>query len=226
MEFHDQAVRQTKKQAALYKRAMKAAAAVQGGRLLIDEPFTARQAVNTIGNFVKDPKKTLGFGVGGTLLIDQPFTTRQAVNKIGDFIKDPKKTIGFGLCHHCGSHAGRRPYRTVEHIYESEGAGIVETLSKIGNKLKPVLQVMKPTYLDQMGGLPEAIGAIGGRGMRERYMRQVEGEGYPKGSAEAREAMEKARSAVKGNKARMVKGSPEARAFMAKLRAMRGKAKE
>ena len=76
--------------------------------------------------------------------------------------------------------------------------------------MKPVLQVMKPTYMDQMGGLPEAIGAIGGRG-------------YAKGSAEAREAMEKARSAVKGGKARMVKGSVEAKKIMANLRAMRGK---
>ena len=184
---------------------MKAAAAVHGGRLLIDEPFTARQAVSTIGDFVKDPKKSLGFGVGGTLLIDQPFTARQAVNQIGNFVKDPKGMLGFGLCHHCGSQSGRMPSRTVEHHYE--GAGIVETLSKIGNKLKPVLQVMKPTYLDKMGGLPEAIGAIGGRG-------------YAKGSAQAKEAMEKARSHVNGGK-RLVKGSPEAKLFMQKLRAMR-----
>jgi hypothetical protein len=78
----------------------------RGGKLLIDQPFTARQAVNTIGDFVKDPKSTVGFGVrkglpakykgGGKLLIDQPFTARQAVNTIGDFVKDPKSTVGFG----------------------------------------------------------------------------------------------------------------------------------
>jgi hypothetical protein len=82
-----------------------------GGTLLIDQPFTARQAVNSTGNFFKDPKGTIGFGsmptipnqykgrphTGGTLLIDQPFTARQAVNATGDFFKDPKGTIGFGM---------------------------------------------------------------------------------------------------------------------------------
>ena len=66
----------------------------RGGRLLIDEPFTARQAVDTTGRFVKDPAKTLGFG--GRLLIDEPFTARQAVDTTGRFVKDPAKTIGFG----------------------------------------------------------------------------------------------------------------------------------
>ena len=66
----------------------------RGGTLLIDQPFTARQAVDTTGRFVKDPAKTLGFG--GRLLIDEPFTARQAVDTIGRFAKDPSKTIGFG----------------------------------------------------------------------------------------------------------------------------------
>ena len=35
----------------------------KGGTLLIDQPFTARQAVNTIGNLVNDPTSTIGFGV-------------------------------------------------------------------------------------------------------------------------------------------------------------------
>ena len=79
-------------------KAVRAGKAARGGTLLIDQPFTARQAVNTIGSFVKDPKATVGFGAasGGTLLIDQPFTTRQAVNTVGNFVKDPKSTIGFG----------------------------------------------------------------------------------------------------------------------------------
>lgn len=34
----------------------------KGGTALIDQPFTTRQAVNTIGSFVKDPAKTIGFG--------------------------------------------------------------------------------------------------------------------------------------------------------------------
>lgn len=78
----------------------------KGGTLLIDQPVTTRQIVNTTGNFFKNPSKTLGFGsmpsnlpgrYGGTLLIDQPFTTRQAVNTTGSFIKDPKGTLGFGM---------------------------------------------------------------------------------------------------------------------------------
>jgi len=69
-----------------------------GGTALIDQPFTARQAVDTSGRFIKDPAKTLGFGMqGGTALIDQPFTARQAVDTTGRFIKDPAKTVGFGM---------------------------------------------------------------------------------------------------------------------------------
>ena len=72
--------------------------AKKGGKLLIDQPFTARQAVDVTGKFFKDPKKTLGFGMdGGKLLIDQPFTARQAVDVTGKFFKDPKKTLGFGM---------------------------------------------------------------------------------------------------------------------------------
>jgi hypothetical protein len=91
------------------KKAMKPK--LQGGRLLIDEPFTTRQAVNTTGRFFKNPKGTIGFGIdrvppiptqnrgrmGGTLLIDQPFTTREAVNTTGTFFKNPKGTLGFGM---------------------------------------------------------------------------------------------------------------------------------
>lgn len=35
----------------------------KGGRLLIDEPVTARQVVGQVGDFVKDPLGTLGFGL-------------------------------------------------------------------------------------------------------------------------------------------------------------------
>jgi hypothetical protein len=78
---------------------------MRGGRMLIDEPFTARQAVDTTGRFLKDPAGTLGFGLkkkkkvkkGGTLLIDQPFTARQAVDMGGQFSRDPRGTLGFGM---------------------------------------------------------------------------------------------------------------------------------
>ena len=44
----------------------------RGGTALIDQPFTARQAVDTMGRFVKDPSKTLGFGVPRMLKKDRP----------------------------------------------------------------------------------------------------------------------------------------------------------
>jgi hypothetical protein len=65
----------------------------KGGRLLIDEPMTARQIVNTAKDLALDPLGTIGFGKGGRLLIDEPFTTRQAVN----LALDPLTTLGFGL---------------------------------------------------------------------------------------------------------------------------------
>jgi hypothetical protein len=65
----------------------------RGGRLLIDEPMTARQIVNTAKDLALDPLGTIGFGKGGRLLIDEPFTTRQAVN----LALDPLTTLGFGL---------------------------------------------------------------------------------------------------------------------------------
>jgi hypothetical protein len=44
----------------------------KGGRLLIDEPITTRQVVNTAGDFIKNPASALGFGMkynkGGALL--------------------------------------------------------------------------------------------------------------------------------------------------------------
>ena len=57
----------------------------RGGRLLIDEPFTARQAVNTIGDFAKDPKGTIGFGTGGK--INRINKYNRWTGAIGDTIK-------------------------------------------------------------------------------------------------------------------------------------------
>ena len=188
------------------------------------------EAIKRTGKRVKQAQKVghaiehamggkIGANLGKFLVSDviEPIATAGTAKAV-------EKIQGAGLCHHCGAHSGRLPTRTIEHHYDMmEGHGFTQQLSKMGRKMMPVLQVMKPTYLDQLGGLPQAIGKMGGSGMKERYMRQVEGEGYAKGSAQAKEAMEKARSHVKGGKARMVKGSPEAKAFMANLRAMRGK---
>jgi hypothetical protein len=60
----------------LYGKGKKSKKSKKGGRLLIDEPITARQVVNTAKDFVSDPLGTLGFGLkrkvskkkGGALL--------------------------------------------------------------------------------------------------------------------------------------------------------------
>lgn len=44
-----------------------------------------------------------------------------------------------------------------------KGAGFVRGLSNFGNSLMPVLNFMKPTYLDDMGGLPQEMGRLGGK---------------------------------------------------------------
>ena len=140
-------------------KALSAVKAVRGGTLLIDQPFTSRQAVNTTGNLFKDPKGTLGFGMhggtlaidqpftirqaadtagtlfksvrGGRLLIDEPFTARQAVNTTGNFFKDPKGTLGFGL--------DRSRVPVIPNAYKGRGAhlngqGFWEDVGKVAKK--------------------------------------------------------------------------------------------
>ena len=79
----------------------------RGGTALIDQPFTAREAVNTTGNFFKNPSKTLGFGFEGPLpspdrvpQIPTQFRGRGPIKKfkawtgaIGDFLKPVAKPI-------------------------------------------------------------------------------------------------------------------------------------
>jgi len=36
---------------------------MHGGLALIDQPFTVRQAADSVGNFVKDPAGTFAFGL-------------------------------------------------------------------------------------------------------------------------------------------------------------------
>ena len=80
-------------------KAMLARKAIQGGRLLIDEPFTARQAVNTTGDFFKDPKGSIGFGMhGGKINRLNKFNRWTGalggvVQNIGDFIAPVAKPI-------------------------------------------------------------------------------------------------------------------------------------
>jgi len=81
-------------------KAVRAGKAVRGGTLLIDQPFTARQAVNTTGDFFKDPKSTIGFGVshGGKINRLNKFNRWMGAlggvaQDIGDFIKPVAKPI-------------------------------------------------------------------------------------------------------------------------------------
>lgn len=60
----------------------------------------------------------------------------------------------------------RNPY--TEHMPDvlgrgKKGAGFVRGLSNFGNSLMPVLNFMKPTYLDSFGKIPETIGRLGGK---------------------------------------------------------------
>ena len=76
-----------------------------------------------------------------------------------------------------------------------------------------------PTKIVEHHYASEGSGAFN-KGQKEL---EEDGYGFAKGSIRAHEAMEKARSHIKGGKARFEKGSPEAKAHMAALRAMRGK---
>ena len=74
-----------------------------GGTALIDQPFTARQAVDTTGRFFKDPAKTIGFGFEGPLPRPRgrprlhgkgPIKKFKAwTGAIGDFLKPVAKPI-------------------------------------------------------------------------------------------------------------------------------------
>ena len=132
----------------------------RGGTALIDQPFTVRQAVNSTGNFFKDPGGTMGFG--GTLLIDEPITARQVVNTTGKFFKNPAKTLGFG--------ARKR-----------RGKGFVEELAKVGNKLMPVLEALKPQYNDY--GVGDAVARSVGLGVKnpKRVMSEAQKAALAKG---------------------------------------------
>ena len=88
-----------------------------------------------------------------------------------------------------GLYAGRGLYAQGNGL----GENIVKKLSGLGNSMMPLLQALKPSYIDSLNektGIPDAIGKLGGKGVK---------------------------------KGRPAKGSPEAKEMMAKMRAMRGK---
>jgi len=60
----------------------------KGGRLLIDEPITARQIVNTTKDFVSDPLGTLGFGL-----------KRKISKKKGGAVVLPQQLQDMGMAH-------------------------------------------------------------------------------------------------------------------------------
>jgi hypothetical protein len=83
----------------------------KGGRLLIDEPITARQIVNTTRDFVTDPLGTLGFGLkrkvskkkGGALVVPQQIQdmgmahlNRVVPKEVQDLGLSALKQIGMG----------------------------------------------------------------------------------------------------------------------------------
>ena len=106
-------------------------------------------------------KRIQGMGRGGRILIDEPITTRQIVNTTGDFFKNPSKTLGFGA--------------------KRKGKGFVEDIANFGNKLKPVLDVLKPQYNDL--GVGNSVAKSLGMGVKKpkRVMSEAQKAALAKG---------------------------------------------
>lgn len=100
-------------------------------------------------------------GLGGRLLIDEPITARQVVNTTGNFFKNPAKTLGFGA--------------------KKKGKGFVEELAKIGNKMMPVLDALKPQYNDM--GVGDKVAKSVGLGVKKpkRVMSEAQKAALAKG---------------------------------------------
>lgn len=154
----------------------------RGGTLLIDQPFTVRQAVNSTGNLIKDPKGTLGFG--GTLLIDEPVTAREIVNTTGNFIKNPAKTLGFG--------ARRR------------GKGFVENIGLLNNRLKPALDLMRPMDIPMAIELGKKLTGLGKK--PKRVMSEAQKAALAKGRAALRIRLNEMGAGTKFGKSLMPAG--------------------
>lgn len=134
-----------------------------------------RQAVNLIdayGNAQADKVDPYGALMGrgkrgGTALIDQPFTVRQAVDTSGRFIKDPAKTLGFGA--------------------KRKGKGFVQDIAKLGNKMLPVLQAMKPQYNDL--GVGDKVAKSLGLGVKKDRPKRVMSDAQRAALAKGRAAL-------------------------------------
>ena len=155
-------------------KAMRVKKAARGGKLLIDQPFTVRQAADTVGQLFKSVR-------GGKLLIDQPFTARQAVNTVGNFVNDPKGTIGFGFEGPLPS-PDRRPPMPYQKARGMDG-GKINRLNKfnrwtgalggvaqnIGDFIAPVA---KPIF---QAGTQRAVNYINGMGVKKSRGRPKKG---------------------------------------------------
>jgi hypothetical protein len=129
--------------------------------------------------------------LGKTIANDLGYLANAGSSKLVDLMGNPDThyhsmkggEVGDGL------YAGRGLYAQGNGL----GEDIVKKLSGLGNSMMPLLQALKPSYIDSLNektGIPDAIGKLGGKGVK---------------------------------KGRPAKGSPEAKEMMAKMRAMRGK---
>ena len=190
---------------------------------ILDQPFSIRQA----GEALKHPNRSE--------LLDRPFTLREAGNTA-------KELFGGACCQSCGAVGGRLPIRTVVHDYDISGEGATLALPKGIPKTKRRMKVLRnmqenpkvfkrgsAAAKEHMAALramrgqkskpfPEHIFPIGSEGDRQ-HMAALKAMG--RGIHAAQEEYGEVEEAPKKRTGRFAKGSPEAKAFMAELRARR-----
>jgi hypothetical protein len=135
-------------------------------------------------------------------LLDRPFTLREAGNTA-------KELFGGACCQSCGAVGGRLPIRTVVHDYDISGEGATLALPKGKPKTKRRMAVLR-----KMQKRPEVF-KRGSKAAMENMSDLRAMRGY-----DAHEEY-KGTSTPTFSGGRFAKGSPEAKEFMAKLRAMR-----
>ena len=134
--------------------------ASKGGTLLIDQPFTVREAVNEArdligkGSYHHHHRRSPRGKRGGTMLIDQPFTVREAVNEARDFVRDPKGTLGFGMKH-------RHHGKGVNHLkkFQKWTSALGDVAKSVGDYIAPVA---KPLFNGAVNMALNKMGQPGG----------------------------------------------------------------
>ena len=148
-------------------KAMLARKAIQGGRLLIDEPFTARQAVNTTGDFFKDPKGSIGFGMdGGKINRLRKFNRWTGAlggvaQNIGDFIAPVAKPIFQAGTQRAVSTINGGKINRLNKFNRWTGAlgGVAQNIGDF------IALVAKPIF---QAGTQRAVSSINGMGVKRR----------------------------------------------------------